>query len=188
MAPGEGNAPSSGLRFRDLTGFSTQSDGKPTGHVKRNHRASPPGVGGPVKHRFNRCQACGWRCQGQPYTIPALHAVLDVAASCTPEASGRMRLPWPQPAGYLMKGLEQRSPNSHEEVLPYPDRGRCVGGIDGGHDAGTGNGQALARPQAGVPRRGEEKSRVAARPPSCRPLQDTALLVAPLILPTPAHS
>lgn len=29
MAPGEGNAPSSGLRFRDLTGFSTQSDGNP---------------------------------------------------------------------------------------------------------------------------------------------------------------
>ncbi|TRD01862.1 hypothetical protein FJV76_20940 [Mesorhizobium sp. WSM4303] len=31
--PGEGNAPSSGLRFRDLTGSSTQCDGKPTGHV-----------------------------------------------------------------------------------------------------------------------------------------------------------
>jgi len=63
MDPGEGNAPSSGLRFRDLTGFSTQRDGKPTGHVssnktadrlasgevlpmQRNHRASPPGVGG----------------------------------------------------------------------------------------------------------------------------------------------
>ena len=93
-----------------------------------------------------------------------------------------MRLPWPQPAGYLMKGLEQRSPNSHEEVLPYPDWSRGVGGIDGGDDAGAGNGKTLAWPQAGLPRRGEKESGMAARSSPRRPLQGATLLVASISL------
>ncbi|CDX39542.1 hypothetical protein MPLA_30105 [Mesorhizobium sp. ORS 3359] len=38
-------------------------------------------------------------------------------------------------AQQMMKGLEQRSANSHEEILPYPDRSRRPGRVDGGHDA-----------------------------------------------------
>src|SRR5207244_1948184 len=80
-----------------------------------------------------------------------------------------------------MKGLEQRSPISHEEVLPYLDRGRGVGWLDGGHGAGACHGKALARPYAGLPCRGEEQGRLAAWPPSRRPLQGAALLVAPVV-------
>ena len=50
----------------------------------------------------------------------AMATVPDVAGDC---------------ANGIRKGLEQRSHNSHEEVLPYPDGSRCVGGIHGGHHA-----------------------------------------------------